>query len=271
MSVTDPQADPVQPEGQGDAGTGTPYDEYLSRIPEEVRDDVEPVFKDWDANVTRRFQDAAEYKKGWEPYEQAGVQQHSPEAIEWALQFYQAAQNDPQSIQQWFDAYAKERGLTPAQAAEQIQQQDEFGQFDPSQQFEEQLKQRLSPVEQQLQEFAQWREQQDMNTRITQAKQYIDGQMAELEEKHGTEFNREAVEMFVPNFIESDPEHAVPRAYEAYQSMRNQIEKSALQGKVDAPSPAEGGGVPDGSPEALHTFKQAEAVAAEFLRNSNRA
>src|ERR1035437_4782758 len=66
------------PEGQGDQSNSSPYAEYLDRLPEEVRGDVEPVFRDWDAQTTRKFQDAAKYRKQWEPLEQTGVSQRDP-------------------------------------------------------------------------------------------------------------------------------------------------------------------------------------------------
>jgi hypothetical protein len=47
--------------------------EYLDRLPEEMRGDVEPIFKEWDANVTKRFQEAAEFRKTMEPLSDLGL------------------------------------------------------------------------------------------------------------------------------------------------------------------------------------------------------
>src|SRR5438132_770700 len=82
-----------------------------------------------------RFQDAADFRKSWEPYEQAGVNQFSPEQVQWGLEFMQALEN-PQAIQQWYEQYAQQNGLQ----AEQGQQPapDEFAYDQPSQ---EQLEQ----------------------------------------------------------------------------------------------------------------------------------
>lgn len=277
MSVTDP-AEPVQPEeGQGEPGQAdAPYAEYLNRLPEEVRGDVEPIFREWDSNVTKRFQEHSEQAKAWQPYEQLGVNQLSPEDVQEALQFRQAVYENPQGIWDWAQQYAQQHGLTQQQAAELAQQQgglDEFGLQDPNQQFEQLLSQRLSPFEQQLEQLTSVLTDQQQQAAQQQAQQFIEGQLAELEKTHGEEFSREAVELFVPNFIESDPQHAVPRAFEAYQQMRNQIEKSALQGKVDAPGPAEGGGVADVTPPQYTSISDPEMkqAAIDFMRNSNRA
>jgi hypothetical protein len=264
----------VQPdEGQGEPVTSdAPYAEYLNRIPEELRAQVEPIFKEWDGNTTRKFQEASEYRKQWEPYEQVGVGRTTPEAVDWALQFYRALEN-PQAIQQWYDAYAQENGLTQQQAAEQQQQappaDQTFADYqDPSitQALERSLQQHMSPIQQQLEKLSNWQQQQELQGREQAAMRVIEGQLSELQTKHGDEFNREWVDKFVANYIESDPHNAVHRAWDDYQNMVNQISKSALQSKVDAPAPAESGGVPNVAPEEIKTMAQAAEQARNIMR-----
>src|ERR1035437_4068795 len=103
------------PEGQGDQSNSSPYAEYLVRLPEEVRGDVEPVFRDWDAQTTRKFQDAAEYRKQWEPLEQEYVDPTVESLVEQRL----AAQLGPvanqlQELTEW--RQAQEFGRAEAQA-----------------------------------------------------------------------------------------------------------------------------------------------------------
>lgn len=273
--MADDFADVAQPEGQGDAGTtDAPYSEYLNRIPEEVRGDVEPVFKDWDKSVTQRFQQASEYRKGWEPYEQVGVNRYDPAAVQWALQFFEAQQSNPQAIQEWFQQYAQEHGLEAAQqAAEQLQgQEDPYGYADPSQQqLEALLQQKLSPFEKQLQQMNERFQMQEEQQRIAEAQAFIDSQLKGLEEKHGDEFNRDWVEKFIGNHIESNPEQAVELAWQDFQALRNQLEKATLQSKVDAPPPAETGGFPDTNPDEIKSWKRASEIALQTLRQQNRA
>jgi hypothetical protein len=262
VSITDPEADPVQPEGQGGEGNEAPYAEYLNRIPEEVRGDVEPVFKDWDANTTRKFQEHAQYRQNWEPYEQLGVNQIAPEDMEGLLAFHQAAQNDPQAIQLWFQEYAQANNLTPEQAADQLDQQstlDEYGTGFDAQAFQQALTPMLQPLQQQLEQMNRWREQQEQNARLQEANQHIERQFKELEGK--PDFNREAIEHFLPKYVNSDPRNAVPKAYQDYQQMRAQIEKQYVQSKSNIPAGAEHGGTADGSFEPAKTLEEAKAQA----------
>lgn len=275
MSVTDP-ADQVQPDqgqGEGQQQTDPPYAEYLNRIPEEARGVAEEAFKGWDADVTRRFQEASEYRKQWEPYE--GVKQYDPEAVQNALAFYQAAANNPQAIKDWYEQqYAPAHNLQtqpePAQPSQPAQQdqfgQEQYGMFDQGQQLQQLLEQQLSPLQQQLEQLSSWRQQQEEATQLARGQQVIDQQIAELKDKHGAEFNQEWVEVRANHYVDTDPENAIPRAWADYQALVNQIQKQAFQSKADAPAPAESGGVPDVNPPKIRTLKEAEQYALAQLR-----
>ena len=272
--MSDELTDVIQPEGQGDGGTGgdPPYADYLSRIPQDAREDVEPIFKEWDANVNKKFQSHAEFRKQWEPLQETGINQLSSDEVSWLVQFRQAL-DDPQTMQQWWEGYARENGLTPAEA--EAEALDEFGIVDPQQQLEKLLEDRLSPLSKQLEQFSSRFEQQDQQAAMAEAGRFIEGQIGQLKEKHG-EFDKETEELIntlAGRYIESDPMNAIPRAWDDLQRWRNDVEKSALQAKVSQPGPAESGGVPDVTPPQ-HKRIDDPAVknsAMEWLRNQNRA
>jgi hypothetical protein len=59
----------------------SPWAEYLEPLPESVRPLVEPAFKEWDAQVTKRFQSLhSEY----EPYKQI-IDDYEPDALAQAV------------------------------------------------------------------------------------------------------------------------------------------------------------------------------------------
>lgn len=274
--AVDEVTEAVQPdevEGQGGEGHEAPYADYLNRIPEDVRDEVEPIFKEWDANTTRRFQEHSEYRKQWEPLEQTGISQLSPEEAQWLVQFRQAL-DDPQSVKQWYDSYAREYGLQEQQAAqpqaETAPTVDEFLAPD-TQQLQALLKQELSPIQEQMQHMAEWRDQQEYAGRVAEAEQFVQGQLKELESQHPQEFNREAIEKLVPNYINSNPREAVNLAFADWQKIRAQIERDYAQGKADQPPPAESGGVAAATPDMPKTLAEANAQALEQIRNMHRS
>ena len=193
MSFTGEEgADPVQPEGQGEVGESAgaqPYAEYLDRIPEQYRGDVEPVLKDWNSSVNKRFQDHAEFRKQWEPLQDTGIHQLPVEDVSWLVQFRQALE-DPEVMQQWWDGYAQQNGLTRAQQhslEDQGVSLDDFnGYQDPQvqQMLEKMLEERLGPVSQQLEQFSSRFQQQEQQAAQAEALTIIEGQVKALEKEH---------------------------------------------------------------------------------------
>lgn len=257
-----PDANPVQPEGQGGQSGDAPYAEYLNRIPEDVRSDVEPVFRDWDSNTTRRFQESADYKRQWEPFEDLGVNKREPAEVEWAMQFVDALQN-PNAIRDWYSEYAKQNGLS---AAQQDQLEEEYTDPSVKAMIEQTMQSQLGPVASQLAEIAQWRDAQERQAREEQAMSRIQSEMNDLKAKHPDVFNEQMVEKLLPQYIDSDPEHAVSRAFADWQAMQSQIQTAWTDGKVNQPPAAMSGGSADGSPEPITSLRQAADAAMAQLR-----
>jgi flagellar biosynthesis/type III secretory pathway chaperone len=257
------EADVVQPdEGQGGGSEGTsPYAEYLERIPEEVRDQVEPVFRDWDANTTRRFQESSEFRKAWEPYEQIGVNQHDPEAVKWGLEMREAAINNPQAVAEWYQQYAQQYGLNAAE-----EQLEAIVDPDVERLVNERLQQQLGPIAEQLGPLLEWRDKQEQERAEKAAAADIERQLEEL--KIGPE-ERARVEMFVPRHM-NDPEHAIQKAVEDFRNLQKQIESDWVKAKSEQPDGAERGGRPDGTPDPVNSLQEAGRIALERLRQAER-
>ena len=250
MSITETSADVVQPDqGQGDGGqTSTqPYAEYLGRVPEEVRADIEPIFKDWNSSVNSRFEQHADYRKQWEPFEQAGLNQYDPAQLS---QFLQQL-SDPEQARAWVNQTYPQQ-----QPAPEPQQQDfgTYDQYDPNAQFNQrfdQLTQTIEQMQQRWQEAEQQRYEQAVNSTIEAA-------VAKLEAEHGKTLPQgvtmaQIIETFggkhaVPG---ADPNEVVQKAWSEYDQLRNLERAAALQSKVDQPNPAVSGGEADLTPPPM--------------------
>lgn len=282
MSYTDP-TDAVQPdEGQGDGGTGNPaYAEYLSRIPEEARGVAEEAFRDWDARTTQRFQEASEFRKSWEPYQETGVNRYDPEAVQWALSLMDVAQSDPEGFKRWYEEeYATEHGLQtapPQQQTPEYQTLDEFGGYQDTQAFKSELQSALAPIQNQLEGLTRFREQAEQQQAQAEAERYLQGQLSELKDKHPDAFKdtgpygaEQMVGRLQSQYIETDPLNAVPRAFADYQAIVGQIEKNALQPKLGSAPPALGGGAINGAPEEVKTLADAKERALAYMQQVNK-
>lgn len=257
----DPIADEgVQPEGQGAATGDAPYQEYLDRIPEQVRGEVEPVFKDWDSNVTKRFQEQAQYRSQWEPYEQAGISQYNPQELQQLVEFANAIQ-DPEWFRTWLQEQAVETGAFPQGPGEEPV-------VDPA--LEQLLQQHLTPLQHQLQEQQSWQQQQEERLALEAAAQHIEQQFAGLREKHG-DFDQGKVEMFASKYLHDDPHNAIDRGFADYQAFIGQIERGLLTTKLGHPASPEMGGGPAANTPGPLGLKGAEEATRAWLRTRNSA
>lgn len=293
MSFTDQSADGVQPDsGQGESG-GQPYADYLDRVPEEVRGDIEPIFSDWNSHVNKQFEQHAGYRKQWEPYEQLGVHEQNPENLQALLDFQQALENNPQGVWEWAQGYAKERGLYEEPAPAE-QPAEDFSYLDPNQQYEKVLEQKLGPLQKQFEQFEQWRnqleeaareqqEQQEHERQVAEISSALEHEIGQLAEKHAANLPEkmreqfgDILERFAYPYADEGlaPGEVVQKAFADFQNWQNLLQTDALQAKVDAPAPAQSGGTPDGSPPSLgkgrDALREAEKIAREQLR-ANRA
>src|SRR5436190_236250 len=79
--------------GQGGEVGGGLYD--LSSFDPAIREQVEPAFKQFDANVTKKFQDYSEQLKPWEPYKEMGLhEKYEPEFVQQSLEWMDQMQDE---------------------------------------------------------------------------------------------------------------------------------------------------------------------------------
>lgn len=240
-------------EGQGQA----PYSEYLDRLPEEIRGDVEPIFKDWDSNVTKKFQEAAEFRKQWEPFQDLGLTDVPREELESLIALRELAAESPEDFDRWLVETASERGL--------LEQMEQDSMEDPYQ-TEDPLSEQLNPLQQQLQELKEWKESQEYESRVSEAMKLVEQQVEEAAQKH-PDVPQELAEQFLASFAESDPENAVGLAFEAAEKWMAQIQQGMVQDKLAQPEAAEQGSKADGSPEEIRDFRAASQAALARLQN----
>jgi hypothetical protein len=237
-------------EGQGQA----PYSEYLDRLPEDIRGDVEPIFKDWDSNVTKKFQEAAEFRKQWEPFSDLGLNDVPREEVENLLALRELAANDPEQFDAWLAETARERGLIEAIEDESLYEDES-----------EPMDDRLSPLQSKLEQLEAWKEEQEYEARVAEATKLVEQQVVEASQKH-PDVPQELAEQFLASFAESDPENAVSLAFEAAEKWMAQIQQGMVQDKLAQPEAAEQGQKVDGSAERITSFAEASQAALARLK-----
>lgn len=244
-------------EGQGHA----PYAEYLERLPEEIRGDVEPIFKEWDGNVTKKFQEAADFRSQWEPYKDLGLSDVPQEEVSNLLALRELAANNPEGFDSWLRETATERGLLGDSSLEDpFAEEDPYAESDP-------LDDRLSPLQSQLQQLTEWKEAQEQESRISEAMQVVEQQVVDASAKH-PDVPKDLAEQFMASFAESDPQNAVALAYGAAEKWMAQIQQNMVSDKLGQPQAAESGSRADGAPEQIKSFADASVAALARLKQS---
>lgn len=250
----------VQPEGQGAAeSTSGLYD--LSSVPEHLRGAVEPILKGFDANVTKKFQEHSDYRKGWEPYERLGVNQVDPEELSELLEF-QRIWSDPTSRRAW---YEEMRDHVLGEDAEDDLGDDEpvatDGQTDVAKLVAEAVKQAMAPIMQE-------REQAQADQQRDQQMKAITSELDALEQEHG-KFDRERVCQMALLYGE-DPD-GLKKGYADYQALIAEARKDFVARSMDQPETPNQGGQAVSAVSPPKTYDEARSAALQLLRNSTAA
>lgn len=251
----------------------------LDSVDPEIRDQLTPHLKDIERNVGKKLQDAANYRKQWEPYEELGIKDLEPDAVKQLLEFAQLA-NDPQQFAQWWKSAGEQMGLF-----EQLKPEEDIdleGVDDvPSQEkiqelIAEQVAERLSPIEQSLKAQEEAARETQANEEITDAFTKLQGDNPELFDGKSAE-DQEKVKATIARlaYAYSDDgkmsaEEIILKGFEDYKELLGQGEKGLFEQKQNQPSPAEGPGAPASSPEKITSFDdpRLKAQARERLRQT---
>lgn len=180
----------------------TPWDDYLTDLPESVRPLVEPKFREWDASVTQRFQSL---QSEYEPYKPL-FDDYDAEALAEAVSIAQAMENDPEGfISAVMQAYGLDQGTAGQQEAKpegqqaQPQGEQQTGEVNP-------FEQKLTQHEELLRAMAETLVSERESRAEAEGEAELDALLANLHKEHG-EFDENYVLTLMANDV--DPAQAV--------------------------------------------------------------
>lgn len=275
-------ADDVQ-SPDGDQGAAQPTDSglyNLDSVDPEVREQLTPHLKEIERNVGKKLQEAADLRKGWQPYEELGLRDVDPGSLKQLLEFAQLA-NDPEQFSQWWKTTGEQMGLI-----DQLQQgQDDLGLEDVGDDLSaekiqeliaEQVAEKLSPIEQSIKQQQEAAQEAQANEEITDAfskLQSDNGPLFEGKDAEQQEEVRSAIARLAYAYSDDSAlsaEEMILKGFEDYKSLIGQGEKGLFDQKDKQPPPAEGAGAPSTSPEKITSFDdpRLKQQATERLRKS---
>lgn len=242
--------------GQGTDGIQGLYD--LSAAPEHLRPLLEQELKKVDANVTRRFQEHADYRKRFEALEGIeGLTDVPAEELSQLLEFRDIASN-PEQFESWWYQVGSELGFFEDDGTGPDAETGE----EPTGQGDPQVAQLVETVQQLSQRLEEFESRGESEKAKAEARQEIDRQLGELRDQHG-EFDENLVLRLARDYAE-EPD-AIQRGFDDYLRITGQAQSQLVEDKLDQPGPANGGGRPDVGGGGPTTFKEAQAAALQRL------
>lgn len=251
-----------------DGGSGL-YD--LSNVPDDVRSQVEPLLKDFEGNVTRKFQEHADYRKGWEPYEQLGVNQIPQDHMADLVELYNGI-GQAGSYEDWLRAEAETRGLFGQQeggGSDELDlnsilnegQQQGLSQEQIQEQITKAVTEAVTPLQEKLGE-------QEMQAAVAREYEVAGQRLDELQREAGLELDEKGQDrVFKLALAFSQEDDPIGAAFKEFQDMTGEVESGLLKQKRTQPSPAQGpGGRPDTAPKPITSFDEADKMARERFR-----
>lgn len=258
-------ADAGAGEGEGQGGGLGLYD--LTTVPEHLRPVVEPLLKKVEGNVTQRFQEHADFRKQWEPFQEVeGLTELQPDALKELVEFHRDVLSNADAFKDWWTQLGTEAGWMPDASAGDDGQGDEFGDEVPP--AVSQLQEAVESLSAQVQSLVDGHQQTEQTQRTEAAKQAINTELEQLageELGEGQKFDdetRDAILTFALRYPQDAD--AIKKGYADLQKLSGKSQVELVKDKLEQPSggttPA---GPPDTSPGQVTSFAEAKRLARE--------
>lgn len=257
-------ADQGAPAGNAAEGTGADpgsqgnglHESFISSAPEHLQDAARELVPYWDPYVQRQFGDHANYRKGWEPYEQLGVNEIEPSELQELLDFREIIQDEDQ-FREWYNNVGE---LLGDQGQDTQDTADEYG-------LPPELLQSIQGMQQELAQMREEREQQAQQQALHQTAAEVRQELDGLK-KQNPNLSEEDEEYICTLALKYDTPDALQKGFQDYQKLMGRAEKGVFQNHTDPSlrvAPVSGGNN-NTSVEPVTSFDQASRAARERMR-----
>lgn len=232
------------------------WQEILSAVPEELHEALTPKLKEWDAGVTRRFQEIhSQYEplKAFEPIIEDGF---DPDSLSQAVGLYQALNTDPEQV---YRALGEAYGFAVEQESADEYDDDDESDIPPH------VMEQLQRQERAIEAMAEQLQQQQQTVVQSEEEAMFDAYIEQLHSEYG-EFDEDYVYTKMANGM--DGELAVRQYQDLVPPQVQQTQRTPAP-KVLGASGVGSGGIPTSSPEVTHLSDQdTRRLVEETLRAS---
>jgi len=246
----------------GSQGSNPLHEQFVSNAPEHLRDAARELVPHWDQYVQRQFTDHADYRKGWEPYEQLGINEVDPSDLQELLDFRNIVQ-DEDAFRQWHQDIGELMGVNSQSPDEQ------FGgdEVDP---VVQQMQQQMTQMQQMLGQMMQTEESRQQQQQLQQTAMEVRQELDDLKSKNPN-LTDEDEDYICTLALKYDSSDAIQRGFQDFQKLMGRAENGVFNQKTDPAlrvAPVSGGNN-NTSVEPVTTFEQAARAARERLAQNH--
>lgn len=271
FSHTSTTDDPTTPKGVTDGQASAtpmqdgPFAKYLADAPEDAREWASGFAKKIEGDTTKRFQEAAEFRKQWEPY--AGVEGLTDIPADDLSQYLQLITT--------LDGIGTDEGVALARQIAELHGlaiADDTGDQDPDdpdpdadlrEQIREELRQEM---EDRFKPYDEARQAAEYEQTVAEQARSIEASLEAIDKDRGkalSEDQRKQVLEASRAFIDQDD--PVKAGYQFWTSIVGSAEQGLVKGKQGEPEPAERGGQPAAQKPAIRSIEDATNALRERL------
>ena len=262
-TTTAPPTGGAGSQGSAQQSDNSYVNSFLQNVPEDQRAALEPFVRQWDAGVTRRFQDLHSQYAPFKPILDQGA---TPEQLDLAWTVFQLLDNDPKALQTILSDVLEEVGQAEGQGSTPLP--TATGE-DPWESLPPALKQQFEEQQSLLENMAQWILSQNQSTVEQAEDQQLEEYLTNLKTEMG-DFDEEYVVSLIAAGLAPDD------AVRKYQSLTQNI-LSKREAAGDGPSAqvppilSSGGVVSSGKPVEQASANETRSLVADILRASNNS
>lgn len=255
---------------QGDNNNINPlHEDFINSAPEALRDAAAELAPVWDQYVQGKFQEAADFRKQYEPFAELPMDQVTPEDIQDYLSFKEI-QADPQALKAWHEQWDQ------TLRAEHPELFDEFGEFEPNGGADPALLAKLNQTEQQLQEVLQWRQGMEQQQSAQAAADMVNAEIGKIKESYPTlsDDDIDSICVLAGKYVQpgvKPDDDFIQQGFKDFQRIVGQTERNLFSTKEQQPTPAQHGGRPNTAPRPITDFASANEAARRAILESIKA
>lgn len=260
--------DAVVAEGQATDQSVSPWDSWIQeqQISEIAQAPVRAAFKHADGLATKKFQEHAEERKRWEPYESLGLNEFEPDFLSGALPIMRALDQGGDDAREIVERMARQLGLLgdPDDGEGEWDGEELEGDEEP----DDDLHERLARTE----SFVQQQEEQQ---RRTEAEAYIAQAYGAVEKDLGrklTDGETGRISNLASGLAHAGVEDPIGAAWKELKSQREDAQKELLEQKRQEPGRVEVGPSAPAAraprPSGLSLEEQSNDRLREWMRSN---